>query len=100
MRAKRDRPYVSAPMTWDELRDVLEGQDRTLLDFEPEAALKRCEELGDLFPPVLKLKQRLPKDFVSSLATDTTVSPRAKSPRSLKRDAASALTLRSFRRRR
>jgi bifunctional non-homologous end joining protein LigD len=33
------------------------------LYFEPEAALTRLNEIGDLFAPVLKLKQRLPKSI-------------------------------------
>ncbi len=35
--------------------------------FDPEAALARVEEKGDLFEPVLKLKQALPKTFLAKL---------------------------------
>ena len=56
MRTKRDHPYISSPVSWDELNG-----DASKFDFSPEAALDRCEKLGDLFAPVLKVKQRLPQ---------------------------------------
>jgi bifunctional non-homologous end joining protein LigD len=52
----RERPTVSTPLTWDEVED--EDLDLT---FETEDVLERVERHGDLFEPVLKLKQRLPK---------------------------------------
>jgi len=53
-------PTVSAPVTWEEVqRAAGEGRDE-LLVFEPEAALDRVDRLGDLFRPVLELRQRLP----------------------------------------
>jgi bifunctional non-homologous end joining protein LigD len=39
------------------------------LEFDPEAALKRLKRLGDLFAPVLKLKQKLPKEFARLTST-------------------------------
>jgi bifunctional non-homologous end joining protein LigD len=54
LRAK-ERPYVSLPVTWDEL-----AADPDRLFFEPEAALRRLEKLGDLFAAVPELKQTLP----------------------------------------
>jgi bifunctional non-homologous end joining protein LigD len=57
MRAK-ERPTVSTPVTWEE---VDKGKNSgTTLVFEPEDILKRIEKNGDLFAPVLKLKQSLP----------------------------------------
>jgi bifunctional non-homologous end joining protein LigD len=57
MRAK-ERPMVSTPVTWDE---VAAGKNNgTTLAFEVEDVLKRVEKDGDLFAPVLKLKQNLP----------------------------------------
>src|SRR5262249_24739981 len=56
LRAKRPQPFVSMPVTWDELKSA-EAAD---LEFPPEAALERIEKIGDLFAPVLKLKQKLP----------------------------------------
>ena len=60
LRAKHDRPYVSMPVTWDELTAALAKKDVQRLFFEPEAALKRLMTKGDLFAPVLRLKQQLP----------------------------------------
>jgi bifunctional non-homologous end joining protein LigD len=60
LRAK-DRPTVSTPVTWKEVENCLKKQDPELLAFTSEQALGRVEKHGDLFEPVLKLKQRLPK---------------------------------------
>ena len=59
LRAK-ERPTVSTPVTWDEVEKALDQQDPDLLTFESEAVLKRVADLGDLFAPVLQLKQKLP----------------------------------------
>lgn len=69
LRAKRERPFVSMPVTWDELRAASEAGDPERLFFEPDAALDRLENTGDLFAPVLKLKQKLPREFEDALAT-------------------------------
>jgi bifunctional non-homologous end joining protein LigD len=63
LRAK-DRPTVSTPVTWDELRTALKQHSVEKLTFDSEAALHRAEKLGDLFEPVLKLKQKMPKPEV------------------------------------
>ncbi len=60
LRAKSDRPYVSLPFTWEELGRAASKNDARTLYVEPDAALARVEKVGDLFEPVLKLKQRLP----------------------------------------
>lgn len=67
LRAKSDRPYVSLPVTWDELIAVQRGNARESLYFEPEVALARLAKIGDLFAPVEKLKQKLPKEIVASV---------------------------------
>ncbi|HEX4667594.1 MAG TPA: non-homologous end-joining DNA ligase [Chthoniobacterales bacterium] len=61
LRAKRERPFISMPVAWDELKK--ERVDD--LYFEPEEALKRLAKRGDLFAPVLKVKQKLPPEFAS-----------------------------------
>jgi len=58
LRAK-DRPTVSTPVTWDEVEECAAGKAR--LVFEAEAARSRVEERGDLFAPVLEMKQKLPR---------------------------------------
>ncbi len=63
LRAKHERPFVSMPVTWDELRDADKRGDATHLYFEPKAALARLESLGDLFSPVVDLKQSVPADL-------------------------------------
>ena len=69
LRAKRPRPYVSMPVTWEELERALKAKDRDALDFEPAAALARLAKVGDLFAPVLKLRQRLPAAFARAART-------------------------------
>ncbi|MEA2185041.1 MAG: bifunctional non-ous end joining protein LigD [Solirubrobacteraceae bacterium] len=52
-----ERPTVSTPLTWDEVRAARRPED---LVFEAGDVLRRTEEHGDLFAPVLSLVQRLP----------------------------------------
>jgi bifunctional non-homologous end joining protein LigD len=59
MRAK-DKPTVSTPVSWDEVERTAEKEDPDLLVFAYDQTLKRVEQMGDLFEPVLKLKQKLP----------------------------------------
>jgi bifunctional non-homologous end joining protein LigD len=65
LRAKRERPFVSLPVTWDELRKATIARDADRLFFEPKAALARLAKVGDLFRPVLTLKQRLSGELTS-----------------------------------
>ena len=57
----RERPTVSTPVTWEEVELALKKKDAALLVFESHQVLERVEEMGDLFAPVLELKQKLPK---------------------------------------
>ncbi|HYP23342.1 MAG TPA: non-homologous end-joining DNA ligase [Actinomycetota bacterium] len=59
LRAKT-RPTVSTPVTWDEVEAALSSDDPAALVFESDQVLARIEEHGDLFEPVLKLRQKLP----------------------------------------
>jgi bifunctional non-homologous end joining protein LigD len=59
LRAK-ERPTISTPVTWDEVAATHKKKNPKLLTFEAKAVLQRVEELGDLFAPVLTLKQKLP----------------------------------------
>jgi bifunctional non-homologous end joining protein LigD len=59
LRAK-EHPTVSTPVTWEEVAGALKKKNAKLLTFESAEVLKRVEKLGDLFAPVLKLKQKLP----------------------------------------
>lgn len=60
LRGKHDEPFVSAPVSWDELEKASVARDKDALFFGPEDAVKRVTRLGDLFKPVLTLKQKLP----------------------------------------
>ena len=56
----RERPTVSTPLEWDELRATLKSADAARLAFDSAAVLERVSERGDLFAPVLSLVQTLP----------------------------------------
>jgi bifunctional non-homologous end joining protein LigD len=56
----RDRPTVSTPLTWDEVREGAEHGDPERLVFDADMAVARVEEHGDLFGPVVSLVQQLP----------------------------------------
>jgi bifunctional non-homologous end joining protein LigD len=55
----RDHPTVSTPVTWEEVEAG--GAGKTELRFETADVLKRIERDGDLFAPVVELKQSLPR---------------------------------------
>jgi bifunctional non-homologous end joining protein LigD len=57
----RERPTVSTPVTWDEVEQALKKKDAGLLVFEAKHTIERVEKMGDLFAPLLSLKQKLPK---------------------------------------
>ena len=57
----RERPTVSTPLKWEEVENCLKKGDAKLLVFESDQVLERVKKFGDLFEPVLKLKQKLPK---------------------------------------
>ena len=59
LRAK-ERPTVSTPVSWDEVRACHEAGDPELLVFDSAQVLERVERDGDLFAPVLSLRQELP----------------------------------------
>ncbi len=56
----RERPTVSTPVTWDEVEHALKKKEPGMLVFEAMQTVKRVEKFGDLFAPLLTLKQRLP----------------------------------------
>lgn len=56
----REHPTVSTPITWDEVERTLKKKDAGLLIFESKQTIARFEKMGDLFEPVLHLKQKLP----------------------------------------
>jgi len=54
LRAKTGEPRVSMPVRWEELEKPRK------LEFSPDEAIARVRKRGDLFSPLLKMKQRLP----------------------------------------
>jgi bifunctional non-homologous end joining protein LigD len=63
MRGKGKSPFVSMPVSWDELKRAVRSRSKKSLFFTPKAAIARLRKRGDLFAPVLTLKQALPKAF-------------------------------------
>jgi bifunctional non-homologous end joining protein LigD len=62
LRAKEE-PTVSTPVTWDEVANCLKKKKADLLKFRSDQVLARVEKIGDIFEPVEKLKQKLPKEW-------------------------------------
>src|SRR5580700_2610065 len=57
----REHPTVSTPVKWEEVEQVLKKKNPSLLVFEAPQVLERVKKMGDLFEPLLTLKQKLPK---------------------------------------
>ena len=57
----RERPTASMPVKWSEVERAAKKGDAEKLRFEIPAAIRRVEKEGDLFEPVLKLRQKLPR---------------------------------------
>src|SRR5688500_16487848 len=92
LRGSRPKPYVSMPVSWDELAAALKKKDASGLHFDPVAALRRLRSLGDLYEPVLTLEQRLPETFTREIATPP---PSRPAPRPARAPRAAAVPTRS-----
>jgi len=57
----RPRPTVSTPLRWSEVERAVRTRSADGLVFEARAVLARVEKHGDLFAPVLSLRQPLPE---------------------------------------
>jgi bifunctional non-homologous end joining protein LigD len=53
-----ERPTVSTPLTWEEVEAI---EDPESVAFTAADVLERVAEHGDLFAPVLSLRQQLPR---------------------------------------
>ena len=69
MRAKHGTPFISLPITWEELAKAVKKRSAKTLFFSPAAAIKRIQKHGDFYAPVLKLKQKIPAAFSKALAS-------------------------------
>jgi bifunctional non-homologous end joining protein LigD len=59
------QPLVSTPLTWEEVQRGARKRTPFQLSARPEELLARVQRHGDLFEPLLKLKQKLPDLFGS-----------------------------------
>jgi bifunctional non-homologous end joining protein LigD len=57
----RERPTVSTPLAWDEVEAAVADDDASSIIFEAGDVLDRIDRVGDLFEPVLTLRQELPR---------------------------------------
>ena len=71
----REYPTVSTPVTWEEVERARKKKDANLLVFEASQTVSRVEKMGDLFAPVLELKQRLPDLKAVAVAAAETEAP-------------------------
>jgi bifunctional non-homologous end joining protein LigD len=79
----RERPTVSTPVTWEQVERTIKKKDVSLLVFESHQVLERIEKDGDLFAPLLNLKQELPnlpglregKEQAVEAGTEIAISP-------------------------
>jgi bifunctional non-homologous end joining protein LigD len=87
----RERPTVSTPVRWEEVESALKKKDPQRLVFESKDVLARVEKMGDLFGPLLTLKQELPQ--LAGLAASepeesVTIAAQAERPPRAKKKAA------------
>ena len=70
----KEKPTVSTPLKWSELRAALAHKKAEELVFTSSMVLDRTKRFGDLFAPVLSTKQKLPnlKNLMKALTHDTT----------------------------
>jgi bifunctional non-homologous end joining protein LigD len=57
----RERPTVSAPVSWDEVQQCLDSGDPDRLSFETDEVLERVARQGDPFAMLLSVRQELPR---------------------------------------
>jgi bifunctional non-homologous end joining protein LigD len=91
----RERPTVSTPVTWEEVEGAFKKKDPQHLVFESKDVLSRVDKMGDLFAPVLTLKQKLPQlaGLAASAEPEESIAIAAQAdrpPRSKKKAAARA----------
>ena len=57
----REQPTVSTPLRWEEIEAAVRDDDPAALRFDLDVALARVERHGDLFAPVARERQQLPR---------------------------------------
>ena len=59
----RPEPTVSTPVSWEEVQKCVRTRDPKTLVFDSAGVLRRVKRRGDLFAPMLELRQKLPKAY-------------------------------------
>ena len=67
----RERPTVSTPVSWEEVEAAHKKKKAAALVFEAKDTIARFEKLGDLFSPLLTLRQHLPKVSAGQIVAST-----------------------------
>lgn len=87
LRAKA-QPTVSTPVKWEEVEACLKKKDPKLLEFTSDQVLARVEKFGDLFEPLVSMKQKLPSieklqklDVAQDVAPAAAATPRRAAPK-------------------
>ncbi|HVV02063.1 MAG TPA: non-homologous end-joining DNA ligase [Verrucomicrobiae bacterium] len=60
LRARPEGPFVSMPLTWESLKKLLKRGEPEAFRVRPDEAVKFAARAGDIFAPVVQLKQKLP----------------------------------------
>lgn len=76
LRGKRPEPFVSAPLRWREVEEAATKGDRGRLELTPGDVLTRARKWGDLFAPLLTLRQKLPAEFAAIASKTAKAKPR------------------------
>ena len=61
-----ERPTVSTPVEWSEVQEALHSGHPGALSFQMSEVLERIDQRGDLFAPVLTMRQHLPAQALST----------------------------------
>jgi bifunctional non-homologous end joining protein LigD len=56
----RETPAVSTPVRWEEVAACAGAREATMLHFQAEDVLERVARMGDIFGPMVELRQELP----------------------------------------
>jgi bifunctional non-homologous end joining protein LigD len=88
MRAK-ERPTVSAPITWKEVEQCLKKEDPDVLVFTSDQALARVDKDGDLWESLPTMKQKLPTiEKLEALSGEPSEAAKTKTAKSRKKNVA------------
>ena len=78
-------PTVSAPLTWSEVEAAVKNKSAAGLRFTAPQVLSRIKKYGDLFAPLLTLKQKLPGTVTATSSPKKKTAKPAIAAKALKR---------------